>query len=300
MKKILMSLLLIICTVFSPPLALAKDNINYDNIKLLYVGPFLTAFMDGQIRVVENVPRYIFPLMSQRPFIKDGKTYLPLRLTFHILGYQIDWKKDDDNITIYNDNDKMILNKSTQKITVGDKTMDMPLLLMNNSYFVPLRALSAVTGDNIIWDNDTRTVIYVRKGSKLVKPPVTITDINYKRRIEDKDNETVDIYFTIKNTSGETIPKDKLWYIVATRYPALKDEEIILRQLSWPGGYPLNEDEDLLNGQTVSDSTAVSTSVTLVNGVPRFDGSGAYEVYILGILDKDPYMRQIYWSPPLP
>lgn len=67
---------------------------------------------------------------------------MPLRLTLHILGYQIDWRDDDDNIVIYNDEEKMLLNKATQKLTIGDKIYDMPLLLIKNSYYVPLRALS--------------------------------------------------------------------------------------------------------------------------------------------------------------
>jgi len=293
MKKILMSLLLILCTMFGPHIALASEAVNYDNIKLLYIGPLLNSFMGGEGTLVENVPRYIFPLMSQRPFIKDGKTYLPLRLTFHMLGYQIYWKNNDDNITIYNDSDKMILNKSTQKITVGGKTMDMPLLLMNSSYFVPLRALSAATGDAISWNNDMRTITYVRKGSQLVKPPVTITDIKYKRRIEDKEDETADVFFTIKTTSGEVIPKDELWYTSDTRYPARTGENIML--YTGLSRYRINEDEDLLNGQMISSSTIVTTSVTLVNGVPEFDGSGAYEAYIIGT-DNDPYMK-LYWVP---
>lgn len=73
MKKFLPALVLIVCIILNVNNAFASEEIYYDNIKLLYVGPFLTDFMDGKIRVVENVPRYIFPLMSQRPFIKDGR-----------------------------------------------------------------------------------------------------------------------------------------------------------------------------------------------------------------------------------
>jgi len=209
---------------------MASEKISYDNIKFLYVCPFLTDFMDGKIRVVENVPRYIFPLMSQRPFIKDGRAYLPLRLTFHILGYQLDWKDNDDNIVIYNDEEKILLNKATQKLNIGDKSYDMPLLLIKNSYYVPLRTLSEATGDTITWDKDTRTIIYVKNGSKLTKLPVIITDVKYELD-EERSYEFATVYYTIKNISGETIPKKKLWSIVAERYTALRDEDIILRQL---------------------------------------------------------------------
>ncbi len=298
MKKLPIALLLICCTVLSSQPAWAAGEINYDNIKLLYVGPILTDFMDGQIRVVENVPRYIFPLMSQRPFIKNGKAYLPLRLTFHIIGYQIDWKAKDDNITIYNDDDKMILNKATQKITADGKQMDLPLLLMKGSYFVPLRNLATATGDNITWDDDTRTITYVKKGSQLVKPPVTITDIRYEPD-KDRDGEFARIPYVIKNTSGATIPKDKLWYIVDISYTVLK-EKVKVHSGKWPGGSPLNEDNDLLPKQTIDNFAYISTAVTLINGVPEFDGAGAYAVHILGILDKDPYMRGVHWVPPLP
>ena len=84
-EKITDSNVLIACVILNIETVMASEKISYDNIKFLYVCPFLTDFMDGKIRVVENVPRYIFPLMSQRPFIKDGRAYLPLRLTFHIL-----------------------------------------------------------------------------------------------------------------------------------------------------------------------------------------------------------------------
>ena len=75
MKKLLMALLLICCTVLSSQPAWATGDINYDNIKLLYVGPFVSFDAKLGHRVVENVPRYIFPLMSQRPFIR-WKAYL--------------------------------------------------------------------------------------------------------------------------------------------------------------------------------------------------------------------------------
>lgn len=288
MKKVLLTFLLI-CNIFAFQPVIAKaDDVSYYDIKLLYVGPYTDygPQESGEPKILENVPRYIFPSFDQRPFIKDGKTYLPLRLTFHILGYQVDWKKDDNNIIISNAQEKMVLNTSTKKITVGDKTLDMPLVLMKDSYFVPLRDFSKVTGDDISWDDITRTVIYVKNRSNLLKPSVTITDVQYKKGREINKGTYVayvtEITYIIKNTSGETIPKGKLFVIRDTKWPGITESG---ERQYMTGGHSIYE--DIPSGGLITESTVIDT----VNG-----DKGTYQVLIIGVYGKDSYLEGINYN----
>lgn len=252
--------------VFQP--AMKADDISYDDdIKLLYAGPYVDygPFKSSEPKLLENIPRYIFPYTDQRPFIKDGKTYLPLRLIFDILGYQVHWKKDDDSITIYNEQEKMILNTSTKTITAGDKVFDVPLLLMENRYFIPLRDFSKVTGDSIMWDGDTRTVIYVKKGSSFIKPSVTITKVEYK-----KGRYSAEVKCIIKNTSGEIIPQNKLVAVMDT---------VGGQSLTFATDFYRNRDKDI--------------SINELIPVSFFVDRETYKILIVGVYDRDSYLEGI-------
>ena len=54
MKKLPIALLLICCTVLGSQPAWAAGDINYDNIKLLYVGPFVSFDAKLGHRVVKT------------------------------------------------------------------------------------------------------------------------------------------------------------------------------------------------------------------------------------------------------
>jgi len=97
---------------------------------------FITDFLFDSLYILEDGSKIYYSCHSPEALYKGRKDIPPLRLTFHILGHEIEWKKDDDNIAIYNEKDKMILNKSTKKITAGDKTWDVPLLLMKNVLYI--------------------------------------------------------------------------------------------------------------------------------------------------------------------
>ncbi|SHM91834.1 Copper amine oxidase N-terminal domain-containing protein [Caldanaerovirga acetigignens] len=262
--------LLIVCVLFVFQPVIKADDINYDDIKLLYVGPYVDygPFKSSEPKVLENVPRYIFPYVDQRPFIKNGKTYLPLRLIFDILGYHVYWKKDDGSIAIYNEQEKMVLNTSTKKITIGDKVFDIPLLLVNDRYFIPLRDFSKVSGDSIMWDEDTRTVIYVKKGSKFMKPSVTITKVEY-----DTASNYAEVSCIVKNTSGETIPKTKLVAIGDT---------VGGRSLTFATDFYRNRDKDIIENELIPLSFLVE--------------KGTYNIIIVGVYDKDSYLKGISFS----
>lgn len=159
----------------------------------------------------------------------------------------------------------MILNTSTKKMTIGDKVFDIPLLLVENRYFIPLRDFSKVTGDSIMWDGDTRTVIYVKKGSSFIKPSVTITKVEYKVA-----RNSAEVKCVIKNTSGETIPKNKL--------VAVKDT-VSGQLLTFATEIYRNRDKEIAGSELIPVSFLVER--------------GTYDIMIVGVYDRDSYLEGI-------
>jgi hypothetical protein len=92
---------ILIINIF-PTAAFADSIPNYDNIKLLFTGPFADygPFGDADPVLINDVPRFILTPQKEGPFILDGRVYLPMRLVFQILGYNVNWQKDNPIIEI--------------------------------------------------------------------------------------------------------------------------------------------------------------------------------------------------------
>lgn len=206
-----------------PSAAFADSIPNYDNIKLLFTGPFADygPFGDADPVIINDVPRFVLTPQKEGPFILDGRVYLPMRLVFQILGYDVNWQKDNPIIEISKNGEKIEVDRVGKTVQKGDKITSVLMLLINNRYYIALRAFSEVTGDDILWESDTRTVIYKIKGAKGVLTPVRIMDIKYEEARESyayfdngKIHEAIvegnEITYTLKNTSGVAIAKHSL------------------------------------------------------------------------------------------
>lgn len=121
-------------------------------------------------------------------FIDNGRTLLPLREISEKLGYQVLWDKDTKSITIISTDsngnildyailqinnkevivlDANLINKSIQDFIHGDPTkyirerkiIDVPPQIINNSTYVPIRAVSDIFAIPINWSAQKRTVV---------------------------------------------------------------------------------------------------------------------------------------------
>lgn len=94
------------------------------------------------------------------PKIKDGTTLVPMRKIFEEMGAEVIWNEDEESITAKKGDitikliiDSEIMYKQNHIISLGH-----PAILIGNSTYVPVRAVSEAFGAKVIWDNQKRAV----------------------------------------------------------------------------------------------------------------------------------------------
>lgn len=295
MKKfIVVLLLMLLCITAVPKTVHADPTPNYDDIKLLFTGPFLDygPFGDYDPELIEDVPRFILTPKDQGPFIWEGRTYLPMRLVFQILGYNVFWRQDSPDIEISKYDETMIINTEEKTAIKDGEIMTLPVLMFNNRNYIPLRSFAEITEDNIYWENDTRTVVYTIRGAKGVMPPVRIIDLQHKEAISSDYHEVNDkiksalrkgdeISYAVKNVINETIDHNKL--------------------IRFSNTWDLAENKNGSNFARTYDAYkgALKPGET-TSRQEQFIEYGKYEIVIFGIRDINAYVGRVrsMTSPP--
>lgn len=94
------------------------------------------------------------------PYIKNSRTYVPIRFIAEELGFDVKWDSKTKKVT-------MTDGKSTVELTIGSKTMlvngekvklDAPAEIKDQRTFVPLRAIAEAFGKSVEYSNDYRAV----------------------------------------------------------------------------------------------------------------------------------------------
>lgn len=94
------------------------------------------------------------------PYIKNSRTYVPIRFIAEELGFDVKWDAKIKKVTMSD-------GKSTVELTIGSKTMlvngkkvklDAPAEIKDQRTFVPLRAIAEAFGKKVEYSNDYRAV----------------------------------------------------------------------------------------------------------------------------------------------
>lgn len=94
------------------------------------------------------------------PYIKNSRTYVPIRFIAEELGFDVKWDAKTKKVT-------MSYGKSIVELTIGSKTMlvngkkvklDAPAEIKDQRTFVPLRAIAEAFGKKVEYSNDYRAV----------------------------------------------------------------------------------------------------------------------------------------------
>ena len=111
--------------------------------------------------------------MDAAPYIKDGRTMLPLRYVAEALGFDVEWIGSTRTVVLKQDKMRVEIPVDTDKIIVNGKvyTSDVKPEIKKDRTMLSIaniaRALGLQDGKDIIWDNNTKTVTINR--SILVK-----------------------------------------------------------------------------------------------------------------------------------
>ena len=110
-----------------------------------------------EITVYYNMYKVDF---DQPPIIEDGRTLVPIRGVFELIGANVDWNGDTKTVTI-NNNKKVIqltVDENMAYIDGEPVELDVPVRILNDRTIVPLRFLAETLNCTVEWDDVNRIV----------------------------------------------------------------------------------------------------------------------------------------------
>lgn len=117
----------------------------------------LSRMAGQEIRVmIDNVP----VTFTDAPYVKDGRTMVPLRAISNNLGAQVTWTASESRIDLVYKADfiKLWVGKQEALKNKQSITIDVPPEVVNGRTFVPLRFIVEAFGSKVSWDGMTHTV----------------------------------------------------------------------------------------------------------------------------------------------
>ncbi len=102
--------------------------------------------------------------MDVAPYIRDGRTMLPIRSVAEALGFEIEWNKSTRTVVLKDNTTRVEIPVDTNKIIVNGTvyTSDVKPEIKNNRTMLPIaniaRALGLKDGKDIIWNSKSKTV----------------------------------------------------------------------------------------------------------------------------------------------
>ncbi|MGW7158655.1 stalk domain-containing protein [Paenibacillus taichungensis] len=103
--------------------------------------------------------------LTHAPFIASGRTYVPIRFVSKWLGSEVSWDQSKKEVTIRKGSRTIHWTVNEKKANVNGETVsvDAPLLLKNNSTFVPVRFVSDVLESSVEYMASPKTVLIFEK-----------------------------------------------------------------------------------------------------------------------------------------
>lgn len=93
-------------------------------------------------------------------FIENGNTMVPMRNIFERLNAKVDWDNDTKTITAKKEDTEITLQIGSQTLKKNEKSeqLDVTPVIVNDTTFVPIRAVSQALDANVAWDDESSTI----------------------------------------------------------------------------------------------------------------------------------------------
>jgi hypothetical protein len=113
---------------------------------------------------------------GQPPVIVDGRTLVPVRGVFEMLGFEVNWNNDTRQATLSSADYTVVLTVGSATFTTNgaSHTLDVPAQLIGGRTMVPIRLPLEAVGFNVGWDNVTRTVLITSSGTAPTPAPTPV------------------------------------------------------------------------------------------------------------------------------
>lgn len=142
----------------------AETNLGSGKYALLwsYRGDAQMSQLAGEeIRIMVNLVT-VYPDVP--PYIKDGRTMVPLRVVAESMDARVDWNAAEQRIDLIRNVDKIQLwiGKSDAYLNNDHLTLEVAPEITNGLTFVPLRFVTEALGATVTWDAATRTAKIIK------------------------------------------------------------------------------------------------------------------------------------------
>ncbi len=141
-----------------------KNKIFTIILALLLIPSFVLASNSNKITIVLNNE---VVATDVEPFLKDSRTFVPVRFISEKLGFKVDWNEKAQLVTISNSDKKIELTIGNKAAKVDGKAanIDVAPLIKDSRTFVPLRFISENFGVKTTWDAKTYRVLLETKST---------------------------------------------------------------------------------------------------------------------------------------
>ena len=138
------------------------DN-QWEQINVVIPDAMLKSDIDP-IKVIVNGTEVAF---DQLPFIRNGRTLVPMRAIFEALGCEVQWNEQDQSISAVRSDREITMKIGLESMHVRSKEpdgsgyavgVDTAPQIINGRTFVPIRAISEALGCKVIWDETAREI----------------------------------------------------------------------------------------------------------------------------------------------
>lgn len=132
---------------------LSLDLYNFHQISIKLTIGQVEAFIDSKTVILD------YP-----PFIKNGRTYVPVRFITEAFGATIEWEAKSQTIHITFGDLTILMQIGNNTVFVNGKSylLDAAPEIRNSRTFVPIRFIAETFESTVEWDNTTQTILISR------------------------------------------------------------------------------------------------------------------------------------------
>ncbi|MCL2377909.1 MAG: copper amine oxidase N-terminal domain-containing protein [Defluviitaleaceae bacterium] len=118
-----------------------------------------TTTYAADIGVTINGTAVVFD--GQGPTIVDGRTLVPVRGVFEVLGFEVGWLPGPRTATLNRQGFAVRITVGAEFFTVNDTpfSLEVPAQIINGRTLLPIRAVLEAVGYYVDWDSTSRTVL---------------------------------------------------------------------------------------------------------------------------------------------
>ncbi len=118
----------------------------------------VTLFIGQQVAVVDGAAS----LLDVAPFIKDGRTFVPVRFIAEALGAEVKYDAATQVVTATRGDDVVVMTIGSNVMTVNGEAQvtDVAPFIVDGRTVLPFRALAEAFGSEVAWDAATQSVVF--------------------------------------------------------------------------------------------------------------------------------------------